>query len=201
MSTDSPDRPRDGIQSEDLVKELLQAAGWHVVEARKASDAGRAPVTQSEENTTRLPDFEAQHPAHTPRYVEVKEKGEAIEYGIEDQLRHGVDKCKFDDYHEFAKLASAAVWLFVHERQSGVILRKRLRDLSVVDSSDHESFGGNTVLFFARDQFDVVTDDIGQFSAGFGQDGLIDDESDPDPFDLSTDNDQFGLHDFGGDGQ
>jgi hypothetical protein len=48
---------------------------------------------------------------------------------------------------------------------------------------------------FRRESFDVVTDDVGQYSTGFGQSGLVKEDIDLDAFGDQP-ADQAGLRDF-----
>jgi hypothetical protein len=193
-----------GIKTEDLIKELLTACGWSVIETRKAADDGRAPMLEADGGATRLPDFQAVRPEPGPQYVEVKSKAKPREYGIEDSLRHGYEKPKHDDYLAIAEESDTPLHVFVHEREPGVVLRQRVRDLTIVqtltDEETLERYFNTTepMVFFERSQFEVVTDDITQFSAGFGQSGLLDDEIDLNPFGFEPDGSQGRLDEWGG---
>jgi hypothetical protein len=193
-----------GENSEELVKELLQKAGWSVKELRKASDRGRAPMLEGSE--LRLVDFQVHNDGRRTRYVEVKSKEHAIEYGIKDEYRHGWEQASHDDYREFARqYTQDPVYVFVHERSSGVILRQRVRNLSPVQTmQDGDRLSAyNTsdpIVFFRRNEFDTVTDDVSQYLSGFGQTGIVDGDVDLSPFGEET-NGQAGLSDFGGVGR
>lgn len=193
-----------GIKSEELIKELLTGCGWSVIETRKAADSGRAPMLEADGGRTRLPDFQAVRPNPGPQYVEVKSKSDAIEYGVEDSLRHGYEKPKHDDYLAIAEESDTPLHVFVHERKPGVVLRQRVRDLNVVgtltDGSTLETHFNTTepMVFFERSNFEVVTDDITQFSTGFGQSGLLDDEIGLNPFGFEPDGSQGRLDKWGG---
>lgn len=190
-----------GINSEELVKELVQKSGWCVKELRKAADSGRAPLLENEvEDSLRLVDFQVHCQQYRTHYIEVKSKANAIHYGIEDEYRHGWERSQHEDYVEFAKkYTDDPVYVFVHEREAGVILRQRVRNMSVVEeTADEGAFGTDEpMVFFRRDGFDVVTDDVSQYAAGFGQAGLVDNDISLSPFgnDLGG---QAGLDEFGG---
>lgn len=190
-----------GENSEELVKELLQEAGWSVKELRKASDRGRAPMLEGD--GLRLVDFQVHNTGCRTRYVEVKSKESAIEYGIKNEYRHGWEQANHEDYKQFAyQRTQDPVYVFVHERDTGVILRQRVRDMSVVQRMDDGSKlrAYNTsepIVFFRRDGFDVVTDDVSQYLSGFGQSGIVDADIDLDPFGEEPDG-QAGLGEFGG---
>lgn len=192
-----------GFKSEQLVKELLEASGWHVVDTRKAADEGDAPLSHAEKEKHRLPDFLAHHPEKRSRYVEVKAKTEPIVYGVEDSKRHGWDTPKHDDYLSFSKIVDAPLVVLLHEKKSGVILRKQIKKLNVsqemTDPDKVQKFGADGgMVFFEREEFDVVTRDVTQFTAGYGQGGLIQEEAELDPFGTEPDSDQSGLGDFSG---
>jgi len=195
-----------GIESEELVKELLQKSAWPVKELRKASDGGAPMLENKVDNSLRLVDFQTHNDTYGTHYVEVKSKGDPIEFGIENELRHGWEKNKHDDYIRFArKYTDDPVYVFVHERKSGVILRHRVRDLSIVqeitDKSKLAAFDADVPMYmFRRDDFEVVTDDVSQYSTGFGQSGLLQNDIDLSPFGHNI-RDQFRLADFGGDFQ
>lgn len=156
------------------------------------------------DDSLRLVDFQTHNDTYGTHYVEVKSKGDPIEFGVEDELRHGWEKDKHDDYVRFARVfTDDPVYVFIHERKSGVILRQRVRDLSIAqeitDESKLDIFGADCPMYmFRRDDFEVVTDDIGQYSTGFGQSGLLQGDIDLSPFG-HDDDDQSGLDDFGGD--
>jgi len=193
-----------GFKSEEMVQELLQAAGWHVVNTRKAADDGQAPLSHAEAEKHRLPDFLAHHPEKQSRYVEVKAKSEPIVYGVEDSERHGWDTPKHEDYQAFAKIVDAPFVVILHEKESGVILRQRLTRLNKVqemtDPDRVRQFGADGgMVFFEREQFETVTKNVAQFAAGYGQSGLIQDEADLDPFGTEPDGQQRGLSRFTGD--
>jgi hypothetical protein len=193
-----------GIESEQLIRELITKSGWRVLETRKASDEGKAPMLQSDGGAVRLPDFQAVRPDPAPQYVEVKSKREAIEFGVENSVRHGYERPKHRDYIEMAEASDTPVWLFVHERNTGVVLRQRVRDMDAVgsvtdDDTLRQSFNTTEpMLFFERDSFEVVTDDISQFGSGFGQGGLLQPEIDLNPFGYDPDGDQGTLDRWGG---
>lgn len=195
-----------GFKSEELVQELLEVGGWHVVNTRKAADKGRAPLSQAEDRNLRLPDFLVHHEDHPSRYVEVKAKTKPIKYGIENSWRHGWERPKHDDYLEMDQLSDVPVIIVVHEQKSGVVLRKRVRELSIVqeitDSDQLQKYDTTeNMVLFKREQFDTVTDDISSLSAGYGQSGLIADDAEISPFGLTPDGEQSGLTEFdGGDG-
>lgn len=195
-----------GFESEELVKELLQASGWGVKELRKAADEGNAPMLEATEiDDLRLVDFQAHHPNHPPRYVEVKSFKGPIEYGVENSLRHGYEKRKHDDYVNFQKMENHPVYLFVHERKPGVVIRQKIKHLSAVGflrdeqklrryyNREHE------MLFFERSQFEKVTNNVGQYASGYGQDGLIKDDIKLSPFGLDESGDQSKLGGFSDD--
>jgi hypothetical protein len=181
-----------GSDTEELIKEMLQASGWGLKELRKAAEDGRAPMLERDVSgdNLRLPDFQAHHPDHDPRYAEVKSKRAPQEYGIEDSLRHGLDREKWEDYVRFEQMARNPVYLFIHERRDGVVLRQQIKRLSVVqvlnDEDKLHAFGGEPMVFFERSQFQTVTDSVGQFRTGFAQDGLIQDNITLSPFGLAT---------------
>lgn len=193
-----------GVDSEELVKELLQKSGWAVKELRKAADGGSAPMLENEiEESLRVVDFQVHHSDYSTHYVEVKSKAEAVYYGIEDELRHGWEKSKHDDYQKFQRTyTECPVYIFVHERETGVILRRRLRNLSVVqeitDQAKLRPYGADEpICVFRRDEFDTVTDDVSQYSASFGQAGLVGDDINLSPFGHQS-RDNGSLFDFGG---
>jgi hypothetical protein len=200
--TSTPYGGGPGENSEEMVKELLQRSGWSVKELRKASDPNRAPMLEGD--GLRLVDFQVHNDGQRTRYVEVKSKNEAIYYGIEDEHRHGWEQVQHDDYTEFARENTEdPVYVFVHERNTGVVLRQRVRNLPVVQRIDDESKLGayNTdepIVVFRRQNFDVVTDDVSQYLAGFGQSGIVKKDIDLCPFGEDTDG-QSGLQDFGAD--
>lgn len=193
-----------GVKSEDLLKEFIKNCGWSVLETRKASDPGSAPMLQADGSGTRLPDFQACRPGAQPQYVEVKSKQDAIEFGVEDSTRHGYERPKHRDYIEIANTTGTPVHIFVHERKPGVILRQRVRDLDVVGTVTDEttlkrSFNTTEpMVFFERSAFELVTDDITQYSEGFGQGGLLADDIDVNPFGVDPDGDQGTLDRWGG---
>lgn len=188
-----------GVDTEQLIKELLQESGWGLKELRKAADEGRAPLLENGDHTDdlRVVDFQVHHPNHQTRYVESKGKAEPVYYGIEDEWRHGWEKVQHDDYVEFAtSFTDCPVYVFVYEWERGVILRQRVRDLTPVQT-EAVDYGDGTMVYFRRDEFDVVTDDVSQFSSGFGQTGLVRDDIDLSPFGLEPGG-QAGLTDFTG---
>lgn len=197
-------RDGKGFQSEELIQELLEVTGWHVVNTRKAADDGRAPLSHAEDENIRLPDFLAHHPDHSSRYVEVKAKAKPREFRKENSVRHGWEKPQHEDYLRFDEVVDAPVYIFVHETEPGIIRRQRVRDLSVVqeitdtdilrqyyDTTDH-------MVLFEVEQFDDVTRDVSGLSAGFGQSGLVDESVELQPFGLSHGGEQFDLKQFGG---
>jgi hypothetical protein len=182
-----------GFNSEEMVKELLQTAGWGVKELRKASDNGRAPMLEKgvPDGDIRVPDFQVHHKDHTPRYVEVKSFNDYATLKVENSDRHGYAKEKHQDYLAFQREASNPVYIFIHERSNGVVLRQKVTHLSVIDTLDGsqaaDHYGRDeTIVFFERDQFEVVTDHLGGLSAGYAQDGLIKENTDIAPFGLAT---------------
>jgi hypothetical protein len=191
-----------GENSEELVKELLQKSGWSVKELRKASDHGRAPMLEGED--LRLVDFQVHGAGRRTRYVEVKSKERAIPFRKADEKRHGWEKANHEDYKRFAyRLTEDPVYVFVHERETGVILRHRVRDLStrqeIVDEDKLRAYNtSEPIVVFCRDDFDVVTDDVSQYVSAFGQTGIDDGDVDLSPFGEEPDG-QSGLTDFGGD--
>jgi len=196
-----------GEKSEELVKELLQKSGWKVKELRKAADSGRAPLLESSErrNNLRLVDFQAHNDSRQTRYIEVKSKNKARYLGVEDEHRHGWEKANHEDYQEFARTyTNDPVYIFIHERETGVILRAKLRELSVVQSLEDEdklkAYSGEPMVFFRREQFDVVTDNVDQYTMAFGQSSIVKENIDFCPFGSGSET-QAGLSDFGGDGQ
>lgn len=190
-----------GVDSEELVKELLQQSGWSVKELRKAADRGRAPLLENEvADSLRLVDFQVHCKAYRTHYVEVKSKQRPVEYGIADEYRHGWEKSQFDDYVKFANsYTNDPVYVFVHERDSGVILRQRVRNMDVVgQNADSGAYGtSEPIVYFRREDFDVVTDDVSQYSTAFGQSGLVKEDIDLSPFGNEPGG-QSGLADFGG---
>lgn len=180
-----------GFDSEELVKELLQKSGWGVKELRKASDGNRAPLLEMDTEGIRVPDFQAHHERHSPRYVEVKSFRDSVYYGVEDVDRHAYEERKHEDYREFQQMAEHPVYVFVHERKPGVILRQRIRHLSpddwLRDDQDLRKHYGreHDMVFFNRDQFETVTTHLADLSAGYAQDGLIKESVDISPFGLS----------------
>lgn len=168
-----------GVSSEELVKELLQECGWSVKELRKAADQGKAPLLENGiGDSLRLVDFQTHSEDYRTHYVEVKSKKRPIKYGIENEFRHGFEKSQYEDYVEFASVyTDDPVYIFIHERDAGVLLRHRLRGLSIVDQvTDEEAFGtSQPMVYFRRAEFEIVTDDLGDFAKGFAQSGLIDD--------------------------
>jgi hypothetical protein len=194
-----------GIDSEELIKELLQQSGWAVKELRKASDPNRAPLLKTASSgSCVLVDFQVHSTASKTRYVEVKSKTEPIEYGIKDELRHGYEAINHSHYEDFAaNYTDDPVYVFIHETKSGVVLRQRLRDMSIaqrVTNEDKlEAWGADgPMAMFRRESFDVVTDDVGQYSTAFGQSGLVKEDIDLDAFGDQP-ADQAGLRDFGTD--
>jgi len=191
-----------GVDSEELVKEVLQKSGWSVKELRKAADGGRAPLLQNEvDDSLRLVDFQTHSKAYQTHYVEVKYKDKPVPYGKEgNELRHGWEKPKFDDYVEFARTyTNDPVYVFIHEGDNGVILRQKVLDMSAVSQvTDADAFGtSDAMVFFRREDFEVVTDNVSQFSAGFGQGGIAKSDVDLSPFG-HEDGSQAGLGDFRG---
>jgi len=90
----------------------------------------------------------------------------------------------------------------IHEGNNGIILRQRVLDMSAVSQvTDVDAFGtSDPMVFFRRDDFEVVTDNVSQFSAGFGQGGIAKSDVDLSPFG-HEDGGQAGLGDFGGVGR
>lgn len=193
-----------GIDSEELVKELLQKSGWAVKELRKAADGGMAPLLENEiDDSLRVVDFQAHHSDYSTHYVEVKSKEEAVYYGIEDELRHGWERSKHEDYVDFRRTyTECPVYVFVHERETGIILRQRVRELSIAQEITDQSklipYGADEpICVFRRDDFDTVTDDVSQYSTGFAQSGLVKDDINLSPFGHES-RDNGSLFDYGG---
>lgn len=192
-----------GIRSEDLVKEILQQAGWSVMETRKAADDGTAPVLEGGSGDgLRLPDFQAQHERHGERYVEVKSKREAIYYRIEKEYRHGYEKSQHEDYLKFREMCGRPVYIFIHERSTGVVLRQRLRNLTTVDTvTDKDRLQiystDDPIVLFSRENFETVVDDVSQFLSGFAQAGLLNSDVNISPFGLDAAGSQTSLGDVG----
>lgn len=181
-----------GVDSEELIKELLQKSGWGVKELRKAADGGRAPMLEATvSDDVRIPDFQIHHHDHSPRYVEVKSFGSSIKFGVAEEERHGFEDRKYEDYIEFQKLADNPVYIFIHERQEGVVLRqkiKHLRPVQVLTDKDvlQRSYNRqHAMAFFKRSDFELVTNCLGQYSTAFAQDGLIEEDIELSPFGLS----------------
>jgi hypothetical protein len=199
---DAPYGGGPGENSEELVKELLQESDWSVKELRKASDDGYAPMLEGTD--LRLVDFQVHDAERRTRYIEVKSKKEAVYFGVEDEHRHGWEQAQHSDYIRFSReFTEDPVYVFVHERDTGVILRQRLRNLSPVQRIDDEAKlaaynSDEPMVVFARDDFEIVTDDVSQYFAGFGQTGIVKEDIDICPFGDDS-RDQFGLSDFGGD--
>ena len=190
-----------GENSEKLIKELLKRSGWSVKELRKASDGGRAPILEGSQ--LRLVDLQVHNSGRCTRYVEVKSKSQPIKYGIKNERRHGWEKCKHNDYQAFAReYTEDPVYVFVHERTTGVILRQRVRSLTPVqtleDSDRLNAYNtSEPMVFFRRDEFDVVTDDVSQYLSGFAQSGIVNGQVDLSPFGEERGG-QSGLDEFGG---
>jgi len=193
-----------GQMSEELVKELLQKSGWRVKELRKASDNGRAPLLESSDRdqNLRLVDFQAHNDSRDTHYIEVKSKAKARYLGVEDEYRHGWEAAQHEDYQEFARTyTNDPVYIFVHERKTGVILRAKIRELHVAQRVDDESklraFNGEPMVFFRREDFDVVTDNVTQYTTGFGQSSIVKEGIELSPFGGPSKG-QAGLTEFGG---
>lgn len=199
---DTPYGGGPGENSEELVKELLQQSGWSVKELRKASDDGYAPMLEGTD--LRLVDFQVHDSERRTRYIEVKSKAESRYFGVEDEDRHGWEQEQHTDYLTFRReFTEDPVYIFVHERKTGVILRQRLRDLSPVQRIEDESKlaaydTDEPMVMFAREDFDIVTSNVGQYISGFGQTGIVNENIDISPFGEAASG-QVGLSNFGGD--
>ena len=152
-----------------LVAAFIREFGWDVSPARRTVEYWSPDAA--------IPQFHCRKAGRTPQLVAVVFKTEPWEYGMANQLRHGIGKDLWQGYHNAEQSAGLPVWLFVHEDKSGALLRARRSELVVAQelaAADSNGAYDEDMVFFARDEFDVLTTDAGET----GQQHLVVEEVD-----------------------
>lgn len=150
--------PPEAKNAEKMVEEIIKAYGWGVIPRRKFNrDEGEsvAPMLESENSKEVLPDIEAKK-AGRSELVEVKLKTEPTYYRKQQEEQHGIDADNWEDYSTIQAEFGDRVWLFIVEKNTGLILRQCLDDL-VVDHRHHNGGAdGEAMVYFPRRLFSKV---------------------------------------------
>jgi hypothetical protein len=138
------------------VREFIESDGWTVVPARQ--EVKHWPTNAA------IPAFHCRKTGRMPRLVAVLAKKEPREYGIANQLRHGMGEDLWQGYHTAEQSAGLPLWIFIHEDKPGVLLRAKRSELAVVQQLSKEDSNGaydEDMVFFARDSFGVFNSNSG----------------------------------------
>lgn len=143
---------------------LLQSRGWFVIPSYDYSgdDRDKAPKMKGVSDEYILPDLDCckgpeGEAAALRRWVEVKVKAAASWTRKTKCYEHGIPIRHYNHYVAVEKITGCAVWLCVHEEDTGAWLIASLQELSKgmrVYDGPKMSWGG--MAFFRRDQFSAL---------------------------------------------
>lgn len=115
-----------------------------------------------------LPDLQAYHWQHKPKWFEVKVKEQAIVYRKTGDLETGIATRHLRDYRRVKALTKTDVWLtFVHEKE-GVVRRQEIDDLPFTHVYDGDLMdkGGTTFFDFNRLPLLMTLAELNKFRQG-----------------------------------
>jgi hypothetical protein len=125
-----------GRLGESVWAQILAASGVHYIPLAQI-DNGGAPMAIGDKSSVVLPDFDcASTDGNWRAFVEIKCKEQPVLFRMRNQLRHGIDKSKWNAYRSASDLwqkecAVALLELFGVEKRewSGRLLVERLNNL------------------------------------------------------------------------
>lgn len=150
---------RPGSEAEKLVEELLKNKGWGCMPAKhQRISTDSAEIINMKEDAVRNPDICAIRGGQVV-FVEVKEFGGPVEVEVRDQEEHGIRKPKFYDYVKVHQMSGVPLWVFIFEKERGLLLGSQINRLSRLEPIDKKKCReeyNELVTFFPRSDFDII---------------------------------------------
>lgn len=169
--------PEDAENAEEMIEQLIKAYGWGIIPRRKFNrDEGEsvAPMLESKNSKEVLPDIEAKKGGRS-ELVEVKLKTKPTYYVKKQEYQHGIDEDNWKDYTIIQSEYGDRVWLFIVEKNTGLVLRQSLDDLVVDHRHPSGGANGEAMVYFSRRLFTKVPVNSRMFDGDvyIGQDSIL----------------------------